>query len=515
MRGVLQSGAGGVRASRALIAPAAIFAAAALASPAATARECAELAAVRVPGTAITAATAIPAGGAREQAGLDDISQPGDLPAFCRVAGRIETSSASSIAFEVWLPEAAWNGDFLANGYSFYGAPIDTQRLADAVRRGFATAGTDGGSGGERSASHLLGASEKLVDWGERAWHATTLTAKALIGAYYGRSHRFAYWEGCGGEARQGLKAAQIYPNDFDGIAVGGIAHDTTHFAFAQMWQWEALRDFAAASADVARDLGLLHRAALGACDARDGATDGIIARPQQCTFDPGVAVCSGDDTQPCLAPEQVDAARRLYSPVANPRTGARIFSPLMPGSELAWRPSAEPSSYAVDFFKYIVFEDPRWDPIGDPIDYDEDVALAEAVHPTVNATDPNLREFIRGGGKLLMYGGWNDTAIPPGANTQYHAALVGELGEEMVANSARLFMVPGMGHCPGPGFGGAATYEFDPLSVLSRWRETGVAPQRLVVERRVEGEATATFVVCANGVEARAGAIGSRGCDD
>jgi hypothetical protein len=165
--------------------------------------------------------------------------RPG-LPAFCRITGTIATSTSSSIHVEVWLPiEERWNGNFLARGYSFYGGSMDPKVLAEALHAGYATATTDGGGGGERGARFLYRQPQKLIDVGERAWHETVRVSKALAQSFYGRAPRLSYFKGCGGEGRQGLKAAQRYPEDFDAIAVGGIAHDTPHFAFAQMHVWE------------------------------------------------------------------------------------------------------------------------------------------------------------------------------------------------------------------------------------------------------------------------------------
>src|SRR5690606_22623285 len=162
------------------------------------------------------------------------------LAALCGVTGRFRRSRSRAVRFVVWLPAEHWNGMFLARGYSFYGGPMDPVVLAEALRLGYATATTDGGGNGERGASFLLRQREKLVDVGERARHSTVVVAKSLATSYYESAPRAAYFEGCGGAGRQGLKPAQRHPEDFDGIAVGGIAHDTVHFTFAQMWVWEA-----------------------------------------------------------------------------------------------------------------------------------------------------------------------------------------------------------------------------------------------------------------------------------
>lgn len=426
-------------------------------------------------------------------------SQPALLP-FCRITGTVATSTSSTIRVEVWLPtEERWNGNFLARGYSFYGGSMDRKVLAEALHAGYATATTDGGGGGERGARFLYRQPQKLIDVGERAWHETVRVSKALAQSFYGRAPRLSYFKGCGGEGRQGLKAAQRYPQDFDAIAVGGIAHDTPRFAFAQMHVWEVAHRSKAAYLPASK-LPALHRAAIQQCDDIDGAKDGLIQDPRRCSFDPKSIQCASDDQPECLTAAQVETARAVYAPVVNPRTKRRISGPLMPGSELGWASAVSadrPSGYALDFFRFLVFENPDWDYSVQPLDYDRDVERARKVDATFTAVDADLSAFVNRGGKLLLFGGWSDTAIPPTANTDYYESVVARMGVDRVRDAVRLFMVPGMGHCPGPGFGGVEPYEFDPLAILVDWKERGRAPGQIVATRMIEGREKQQVLAC------------------
>ena len=148
-----------------------------------------------------------------------------------------------------------------------------------------------------------------------------------------------------------------------------------------------------------------IHRVALDTCDALDGVKDGVIDDPRRCRFDPKIIQCKAGDAPECLTAAQVDAVRKIYAPLKNPRTGAEIFPGLEPGSELGWAGLAggpEPMSIPTDYFKYVVFKNPAWD--YKTIDFDKDVALADALdHGDDNAIDPNLRTFVSRGGKLLL----------------------------------------------------------------------------------------------------------------
>src|SRR5205823_438915 len=92
--------------------------------------------------------------------------------------------------------------------------------LATGLRRGYAATMSDLGHEGSR-AEFALGHPEKLIDFGYRAAHETTVAAKALIAAYYGQSPKHSYWSGCSAGGRSALMEAQRYPTDFDGIIAG------------------------------------------------------------------------------------------------------------------------------------------------------------------------------------------------------------------------------------------------------------------------------------------------------
>jgi feruloyl esterase len=238
-----------------------------------------------------------------------------------------------------------------------------------------------------------------------------------------------------------------------------------------------------------------LHRAVLAACDANDGLADGLISRPDGCTFDPAALQCRGGPSADCLAPAQVAAVRLIYSNPVNPRTG-RPIPGLLPGSEPGWTDlgwTASARATGLDQFRYLVFGDPAW--TIDRFDFARDIARAEdADAGTINALDPNLAPFFARGGRLLQYHGWSDPQITPAASTQYHARVVEALGgAARVHDSYRLFMAPGMGHCSG----GAGPNSFDMLTALERWVEEKRPPDRISASRSTNGVVDRTRPLC------------------
>jgi feruloyl esterase len=461
------------------------------AAPAAAAT-CESLSSLALPSTTITAAESV-AAGAFTQPGGRGGNPFADLPAFCRVAATIKPTADSDIKMEVWMPAANWNGKFLAVGNGGWNGSIDRNAIAGGLRRGYAAASTD--TGHEGGGGPWMANPEKLVDFGYRAMHETTAKAKALVNAFYGNAPRFSYFQGCSAGGRQGLKAAQMFPEDFNGIVAGAPALNTTGRAAFAVYAAQALRKEEGSYIPAAK-YPAIHAAVMQACDAKDGVTDGVLENPKACSFDPKVIECkAGVDDASCLTPAQVVAARALYAPLKNSRTGALIFTGLEPGSEKGWGTfgGQQPFVVATQMYQQMVFKNPAWD--YKALNFDGDMALVDGIEKgNINAMNPNLQPYLSRGGKLIQYHGWADQQIPPGTSPEYYQAVTQRLGgADKVKDGYRLFMVPGMGHCGG----GDGTATFDMLAALERWVERGQAPDSIPASRVVEGRADRTRPLC------------------
>jgi hypothetical protein len=61
-----------------------------------------------------------------------------------------------------------------------------------------------------------------------------------------------------------------------------------------------------------------------------------------------------------------------------------------------------------------------------------------------------------------------------------------------------RLFMVPGMNHCLGLAYSSSYKVDFDLPGAAKLWKQTGKAPEQIVVTTTVKGEAPRRRLVCA-----------------
>jgi feruloyl esterase len=400
-----------------------------------------------------------------------------NLPPFCRVAAEVRPTPDSRIRFEVWMPASEWNGKFMGVGNGGWSGEIWYPFMGTALRGNYATASTDTGHEGSfKDASFALGHPEKVVDFGYRAVHEMTVKAKAIIAAFYGDPPKFSYWQGCSSGGKQGLKEAQRFPSDYDGIIAGAPASSWVHLVASGVWIWQANHngDTQVLSKE---KMQVLHKAALDVCDSRDGVSDGVIENPQKCRFDPETVRCKGAATTSCLTQPEVEAAKKIYAGPKNPRTGEQIFPGLEPGSELGWwmYGSGEDPPIVASHFRYLVFKDASWS--AGKLNFDSDITLADKLDDgLLTATDPNLKEFFSHGGKLILYHGWTDPIIAGRNTIDYYKSLLrsNEVGTE---TSVRLFMAPGMDHCAG----GAGPSHFDLTTALSDWVEHGKPPEMIL----------------------------------
>ena len=498
---------------------------------------CADLAKLRLPGTEITLAEPVTAGSLTPPVppGAPPATPITGLPPFCRVAGVIRPTSDSEIKFETWLPLTSWNGKFNGVGNGGFAGEISYAAMADGLGRGYATASTDTGHVGNfpaaLDATWALGHPEKIVDFGPRALHLTTRNGKTLVRAFYGTWPRHSYYTGCSTGGRQGLMEAQQFPADYDGLVVGAPANYWTHNISWAAWVHQARLKDPESYLPPAK-LPLIANAVNARCDAKDGIVDGVLDDPRKCDFRPSSLQCrAGQDPSTCLTPKEVAALAKIYAGPRNPRTGERIFPGALPGAETGpggWAPwitgpapgAALLDIFSTQFFKFFVFEDPAYDVL--TFNFDSDQAFTDAsTSRVINAIDPNLRPLKRRGGKIILWHGWNDPAIPAENTIDYYESVISSFkgrheGREdaltEVKEFFRLFMAPGVQHCGG-GAGPAPT-TLELLTVLEDWVERGKAPKRIVASRLTPaGTVDRTRPLCPYPNVARY--VGNGGTDD
>lgn len=473
------------RISRYLTSIAASACAIAIAAPAHAA--CEDLAALDIEDGEVTSAEVVAKGAFTPPVGSGGpppgvaASPYAEVPSFCRVQLTLTPTADSDIKSEVWLPLEGWNGRYAGVGNGIWAGSISFTELGRNVERNYATAATDTGHvGNGMTAEWAVGHPEKLVDFGHRAVHVTTVAAKQVVEEFYGRAPELSLWNSCSTGGRQGLMAAHRYPEDFDAISSMAPANPMTDLMVQTMWQgWQPQR-FGVQMTPQA--LGLVHSAVLRECDGHDGLEDGVIGRPMQCNFDPASLQCSPGQSEGCLSTGQVGAVRAMYDSV-RADDGSLLLPGWPRGSEMqiaALVMGAEPFPVAMSYFRDLVYGGREgWDwRTTDYRTYVEDARSHGA--DILNVPANGLDAFFARGGKLLLSHGWNDGLIPATNTLQFHRELYSEIPQQAAQTQLRLFMAPGMDHCSG----GEGPSQFDTLGAVDEWASTGRAPNRIIATR-------------------------------
>jgi feruloyl esterase len=112
--------------------------------------------------------------------------------------------------------------------------------------------------------------------------------------------------------------------------------------------------------------------------------------------------------------------------------------------------------------------------------EFDRDYKRFGTMEGLYSDLNPDLRKFKAAGGKLIVYGGWNDPDATPRGTIDYYETAVRTMGGRAATEEFfRYFLVPGMGHC-GEGNGPISV---DYLSYLEAWVEQGKAPDQVIAK--------------------------------
>jgi hypothetical protein len=436
-------------------------------------------------------------------------------------------------AIHIWvgLPTGGkWNGRWQSLGGGGY---VGSNSLpTGAVLGGYAGATTDTGHTGGRAdlPVPILDGSFGMkspgvpnvsaqVDFAWRSEHLMAVIGKQLVRAFYGKSPSYSYWNGCSTGGRQGLRMAQEFPSDYDGILAGAPAIHWDRFQAGQIWyQLVQFRDNGGPigggnPAISGAKLRLATSKAIGACDAIDGVVDGVLTDPRLCGYNASDdatishSLCTATDPT-CLTPDEASAIDKMWQgPVscANPQLDGncpvsdaatrilfgpgnkRLWYPNTRGTDLSGLGGVAPFPIATEQPKFWVYFDPAWD--WHTLGYQNYLSFfrdsVARVGPIMASDDSNLARFRGQGGKVLMWHGFADQLIVPGGTIDYYDRVSRRFGGyPRTQEFARLFMAPGVAHC-----GGGAGHQPQGLfEAVVDWVEHGNAPDHIVATRNSGG---------------------------
>ncbi len=344
--------------------------------------------------------------------------------------------------------------------------------------------------------------------------------AQALIRAYYGHGPNRRFFVGCSKGGQEGIVAATQYPGLFDGIVAGAPGFALPKTALAHAYYVQVFADVVRAKGEAVtpdtlaasfsdEDLLSVRNAVLKACDAADGAVDGIVSDFQHCTSAkvlPQLAriKCGSVRQAGCLTDAQIHALKRLNEGVHD-STGKLLY-PGLPWdagwSSPGWRAwfigSADGKSPSIALMMggpalaTIFTTPPTAVQAGAPalkyilgFNFDRDSGRIYATSKEfprsawqdIGEGSADLDAFRRRGGRLLLFHGVSDAAFSITSTIEWYQSAIGRKGEG--SKSVRFFAVPGMNHCGG----GPATAQFDVFWPLVKWVDTGIPPDSIIAK--------------------------------
>jgi pimeloyl-ACP methyl ester carboxylesterase len=411
-----------------------------------------------------------------------------DIP-YCLVKVKVDPQ----VNIWVAMPTGPnWNGRFRSEGGGGYAGSVGV--ALDSVRQGFVGVQTDTGHTGSSGDFGMLSPgvpnTQLQTDFANRSLHLMAVVGKQLTKAFYDQDPVRSYWYGCSTGGRQGLRMAQDYPEDYDAILAGDPAINWDRFQAYQIWP-QLVSKLDAGGPLSAGKRALVTQRAVAACDAADGVTDGLIDDPRKCTYDPRSdatltrASCSATDDS-CLTPGEASAVQKIWGG-ARDQANNVLWPGVLRGADLGGLGGATPFVIAINQPRYWVYLDPSWD--WNTLTYANYGQFfqktVDMVGPLMASNNPDLSAFRNRGGKLIVYHGWADQLIMPEGTVQYYESVKQKMGDP--SDFAKLYMVPGMGHCSGGagpnsfGQGNSTTVprtpDRDVFRALMAWSEKGAAP--------------------------------------
>lgn len=398
-----------------------------------------------------------------------------------------------TITVQVWLPLTGWNERLQGVGGGGYAGIQGFDSLSQAVADNYSAVGSDLGHAQNAlsSASWSLDASGKvnlalLADFASIGLNDASVLGKAISKSFYGHAPKYSYWSGCSTGGRQGLMLAQRYPQAYDGIVSGAPAINWEKFIVAEYWpQFVMQQENTFPSPCVYSEI---VNATVAACDAVDGAVDGIISAPSLCKFDPyslvGQSATCGNLSTTITATD-ASIVQKIWAGMTSV-DGTFLWWGLEPGAPFsglagtvctsATDCQGSPFEITTDWISYFVQQNPSFDLTNMTwSEYATIFYMSSGAYDLIIGTDnPDLYEFKNAGGKLVHWHGLADQLIFPQGSENYYQRV--EARDLSVRDYYRFFEAPGVEHCGG----GTGPAPSNPVDAVVAWVERGVAPDVL-----------------------------------
>ena len=423
-------------------------------------------------------------------------------PAYAVVEGSIFPVDPNGwpINFRVLLP-ASWSQRAMqAGGGGMNGIITVREGNNPLLGKGFALYGSDSGhqangmgfpGGGQNK--HLASGPTSGDEWalndeaiknmGYMQMKKTHDAAMVIMQRIYGKRPSYNYYVGGSHGGREGLTVAQRYPKDYNGIISNVpivnfsslmLAPELIRIQEIPMKNWVTPSKTAAIRAEFMKQ-----------CDGLDGINDGIVNNymAARAIFNVNDGIGPKDPWAALRAPNNVDPNPDDKSESAKLTDGQIktmefVYSPYKFATPLAngvtsfgmWLPTTEPDGFGMIEGSRFKGQEGAGDDArvhgslgtlgvtgflmqdikANPLDYVEGGKWnkrREEISQWLDSTNPDLTEFFKNGGKIIMTIGTMDNIASPGAQLDYYQSVLDKMGRKTVDQFARMYVVPQGGH--------------------------------------------------------------------
>ncbi|KAF3932344.1 Tannase [Dactylellina cionopaga] len=438
---------------------------------------------------------------------------------MCRLRLNVTTSSTSSVIVEAFMP-VDWTSKgrrFLMTGNGGLGGCIPYGDMAFGTKLGFAVIGHNNGHAGDTGVP-FYNRPQVVKDYAWRALYIAGKIGKRAVNHFYTGRLEKSYYAGCSSGGRQGMYAAQNFPDEYDGIISAAPAINYQSVIGSGAYIAKAVGPVGAPNNLNLDQWNRVHRMVVEQCDWIDGVLDGVLEDPMKCQPRPEALLCGPGEmwtSHHCLTAPQVAAVRKVYEPAYG--NHGRLISPrLNPltreflGYRFLYGGTA--GYLGEEYYRYALFNDPTWNIADDwnlgVFDYD----MAKDLFG-VSTSKTDLTDMKNNRTKLLMYHGLSDGLITSENSIKYYNDVSKTMGlpPSQLDEFYRFFPISGLDHCytgDGAWFVGgpvqvavAGALDVDPsdgvLMTMVNWVENNDAPETLTGRKLVNGAVVAEKAHC------------------
>ena len=429
-------------------------------------------------------------------------------PSFCQVNG----TRAPYLDIEVDVPDN-WSGRLWQQGGSGLDGKVITAITTDAASgavndinialktgRSVYAASNGGNRMSEPTQKAPLvwanGTQDGVTSAEEYAYAALNTTrefAKAVTKSFFGKLPERTYFNGCSNGGRNAYSAADRWPLEYDGIVSGCMGMDLT----GQTAAWMNMGSRVGTAAMPSREQWkAVTTAAVTACDALDGVTDGIIAHQSACKFDVSTLQCGSGAH--CLTAAQLQTVKDIRSDVKN-ANGTTLYSGFTWGD---WSSSIQGWGILGGGNAILATGDLTWftsTAKQQSFNLNNDYPILQyGLRLAGAAPDKNkVAAFVASGRKLISWHDGADSLVSANDHIRNYAAMTEvakSLGLADPSVNTRFFVVPGGVHSEGQ-----ALTEIDWFTAITDWVEKNSAPEQLLYHKidKTTRKTVRTLPVC------------------